>query len=328
MSVSQPLLRDLSTDAPRAQLLVSHNNRDIVGTRLQDSLIHTAAATKTAYWNLVSARAVVDARRTSLQLSEELTRVNKAKVDVGQSPPLDMLSAQAEVAANQEQLIVAETAIRQAEDRLRVLIFDATKRDVWNIQLEPIDAPPTGTVALDVESAVTTALSERGDLRRSHKDVENAKINREAGREPTAARHPRECHLSGERPRRHRGRAYRRVSGHHRRTRDHHPVRNRGRSAVQPRLPDMGRGPERVVSDRAEHGRSELRAYAPSKRQAEQRVKSAETRAIQQGARRRVEGGDERQADRHDAVESSVRRAATRCRAEALRSRACRPASW
>jgi hypothetical protein len=30
-----------------------------------------------------------------------LARVNKAKVDVGQSPPLDLLSAQAEVAANQ-----------------------------------------------------------------------------------------------------------------------------------------------------------------------------------------------------------------------------------
>ena len=55
--------------------------------------------------------------------------MNNAKVDVGQSPPLDLLSAQAEVAANQEQLIVAETSERQVEDRLRVLIFDATDRE-------------------------------------------------------------------------------------------------------------------------------------------------------------------------------------------------------
>ena len=44
------------------------------------------------------ARATVEARRTSVQLAEELARVNRAKVDVGQSPPLDLLSAQAEVA--------------------------------------------------------------------------------------------------------------------------------------------------------------------------------------------------------------------------------------
>ena len=60
----------------------------------------------------MSARANVDARRTALQLAEELARVNKAKVDVGQSPPLDLVSAQAEVAANQEQLIIAETAVQ------------------------------------------------------------------------------------------------------------------------------------------------------------------------------------------------------------------------
>ena len=93
--------------------------------------MRTSAAVKSAYWNLVSAKANVDARRTALQLAEELARVNRAKVDVGQSPPLDLVSAQAEVASNQEQLIIAETAVKQAEDRLRLLIFDTTDRDVW-----------------------------------------------------------------------------------------------------------------------------------------------------------------------------------------------------
>jgi hypothetical protein len=60
-------------------------------------------------------------------------RVNKAKVDVGSSPPLDLVSAQAEVAANQEQLIIAETSVKQAEDLLRVLIFDPTSRENWNV---------------------------------------------------------------------------------------------------------------------------------------------------------------------------------------------------
>jgi HAE1 family hydrophobic/amphiphilic exporter-1 len=173
-NVSQPLLRDLKTDSSRLQLTISQTNRKMADTRLEESVVHTTAAVKMAYWNLVSARANVDARKSAVALAEELARVNKAKVDVGQSPPLDLLSAQAEVAANQEQLIVAETAVRQAEDRLRLLIFDATRRDVWSVPLDTTDAPPVSVAALDVEAAVTRALSERTDLRQLRDTVSTA----------------------------------------------------------------------------------------------------------------------------------------------------------
>jgi outer membrane protein len=174
LNVSQPLLRDLAIDAPRLQLATSRLGRDAAGTRLRESEVRTAAGVKSAYWNLVSARANVDARRTALQLAEELARVNKAKVDVGQSPPLDLVSAEAEVAAYQEQLIIGETAVKQAEDQLRVMIFDATARDVWNIAIETVDSPPVGTVALDVDAAITNALRERADLERARLSVKTA----------------------------------------------------------------------------------------------------------------------------------------------------------
>ncbi|MGE3955342.1 MAG: TolC family protein [Vicinamibacterales bacterium] len=174
--VSQPLLKDLFTDAARANLSISRTNRTIADTRLRESVVRTTAAVKAAYWNLVSARANVDARQAALRLAEELMRVNKAKVDVGQSPPIDLVSAQAEVASNQEQLIVAETAVKQSEDRLRVLIFDAARRDVWNVALEPTDAPPLATQAIDVDGAVSAALRDRADLERARRDIENAGI--------------------------------------------------------------------------------------------------------------------------------------------------------
>jgi HAE1 family hydrophobic/amphiphilic exporter-1 len=177
LGVSQPLVRDLSIDAARQQLQTSQINRDIAGTRLRESLVHTTANVKSAYWNLVSAIANVDSRTSALNLAQELVRVNKAKVDVGQSPPLDLVSAQAEVAADEEQLIVAQTAVKQAEDRLRVLIFDPTDRDSWNVAIEPIDSPPIATITPDVNAAVTRALAERSDLARAKKDIDNAKVS-------------------------------------------------------------------------------------------------------------------------------------------------------
>ncbi len=175
--ISQPLMRDFRIDAARSNLQTSRTNRTIDDTRLQESVVHTTANVKTAYWNLVAARANVTARQVALKLAEELVRVNQAKVDVGESPPIDLVSAQAEVASNQEQLIVAETAVKQAEDRLRLLIFDAANRDVWNMPIEPVDAPPVATPAIDVEGAVTTALRDRADLERARKDVENADLS-------------------------------------------------------------------------------------------------------------------------------------------------------
>jgi outer membrane protein TolC len=176
VNVSQPLLRDLLIDPARQQLAIGRTNRDIADTRLRERVVQTTAAVKIAYWNLVSARANVVSRRSTLDSAEELARVNQAKVDVGSLPPLDLLSAQAEVAANQEQLIIAETAVKQVEDRLRMLILDTTKRENWNVALEPVDSPPLAMPAVDVDAAVTRALAERADLARSRKEIDNTQI--------------------------------------------------------------------------------------------------------------------------------------------------------
>ena len=177
VQVSQPLIRDLSIDVNRQQMAVSRTNRDIAGTRLRESLVHTTANVKAAYWALVSARANVDARRSTLDLAQELVRVNQAKVDVGSSPPLDLVSAQAEVAANQEQLIIAETSVKQTEDRLRLLIFDTSNRENWNVTIDVVDSPPITTATIDLEFAVTRALADRADLLRARKDIENAQTS-------------------------------------------------------------------------------------------------------------------------------------------------------
>ena len=176
-NVSQPLLKDFKTDSARTQLVQSHYTRDVADANLREQLVQTTANVKSAYWALVSAIALVEARQTAVDLAGELARVNKAKVDVGQSPPLDLVSAQAEVAANQEQLIIAETAVRQVEDRLRVLIFDPTDRSMWNVKIEPIDSPPVGMIAIDIDGAVSAALRDRTDLTRARTGVASVEAN-------------------------------------------------------------------------------------------------------------------------------------------------------
>ena len=92
-------------------------------------------APRRAYWALVAALASVDVQQRSLDLAQELERNNRARVDVGQSPPLDLVAARAEVAQRQENLIIARTTALQAEDLLRTLIVDPKRTDYWSVRI-------------------------------------------------------------------------------------------------------------------------------------------------------------------------------------------------
>jgi len=174
---SQPLLRNFKVDAPRAQLELTERNREIADLRLQETIARTSAGAESAYWQLVSARAAVDVQQRSLDLALELERTNRARVDVGQSPPLDLVTARAEVAQRRENLIVARTAALQAEDALRTLIFDPRRPDFWTAHLDAADAVPPPAPPPDVDGAVRRALAERPDIAEARKQIQIGDTN-------------------------------------------------------------------------------------------------------------------------------------------------------
>jgi HAE1 family hydrophobic/amphiphilic exporter-1 len=172
LGISQPLLRDFKIDPARAQLDLSQRNRQILGSRYRETTVNTAADAERAYWLLVAALALVDVQQRSLDLALELERNNRARVDVGQSPPLDLVAARAEVAQRQENLIIARTAALQTEDNLRTIIIDPSRADYWMIRLEPAERVPVIGPPPDVDAAVRRALGERTDLEQARTEIQ------------------------------------------------------------------------------------------------------------------------------------------------------------
>jgi outer membrane protein len=120
------------------------------------------------------ATTAVEVQQRSLDLALELERTNRARVDVGQSPPLDLVSARAETAQRRENLIVARTQALQAEDILRTIVLDPKRTDYWTVRLEPADrVPPVGPPP-DVDTAVRRALAERADIVEARRQIENS----------------------------------------------------------------------------------------------------------------------------------------------------------
>jgi HAE1 family hydrophobic/amphiphilic exporter-1 len=176
-TVSQPLLKDLTIDAGRQQLIISKRNREISDTRFRETVVRTLSDVKKAYWDLVAARALVDVQQRSLELARELVRINKARVDVGQSPPLDLVTAQAEEAQRDENLTIAQVTLKQAEDRLRMLVLDPAGQAFWTTAIEPTDRPTLLGAVPDVDGVIDRALRQRLDLIRARTELEIVRTN-------------------------------------------------------------------------------------------------------------------------------------------------------
>ena len=174
---SQPLLRNFKIDNARQQLLISTKNREISDVQLRETIVSTVRQVKNAYWQLSYAIASLAVQQQSLELAKESLRNNQVRVEVGTMAPIDIVEAQAEVARNEETVIVAESNIEEAEDGLRALIMDPVTPNFWDINLEPTDTPLLQTREIDIDAAVRNALSKRTDLSRVRKNLENVDVN-------------------------------------------------------------------------------------------------------------------------------------------------------
>ena len=171
-SVQQPIMRNYSIDQARQQVMTSIKNREISDIDLQQTVATTMRTVRNAYWNLAYATASLAVQRQSLELAQQSLRDTRARVEIGTTPPIDIVEAESEVATREEAVIVAEAGIKTAEDNLRALVFDPSTPDFWTMTIEAVDIPPFQPITVDVDAAVRNALDRRTDLRRQTKSLE------------------------------------------------------------------------------------------------------------------------------------------------------------
>ena len=173
---TQPLLRNLTIDATRQQLLVGEKQREIIDVQLQQQITQTARRVRSAYFDLLRAIGQLGVARQTLALSQRALKDNEARVEVGTVPPIDILETQAEVSRNEEGVIINEAQIKTLEDNLRTLIMNPTQGDFWTARIVPVDQPQVSPEALDVDAAVANALSNRTDIAQARKELEQTDI--------------------------------------------------------------------------------------------------------------------------------------------------------
>jgi outer membrane protein len=178
-NLTQPLLKNFKTDQARTQIKIAKKNREISDVQFRESVINTVATVKGAYYDLLFAIDNLTAAQKNLQLAKKLLDENEIRVKVGTMAPLDVVSAQSEVASREEGVIVAENDLAQAEDNVKRLIFPENDPLMWSTHLQPTDRATVEATAsqVDMDGAIKNALQNRTDVVAARKGLERADYN-------------------------------------------------------------------------------------------------------------------------------------------------------
>jgi outer membrane protein len=169
---TQPLLRNFRIDTFREQLLLSRNQQQVSDLALQQRITQTSRNVRAAYYNLVGAIAGLDVAQQSLDLARESLRNNQTRVEVGTMAPIDIVAAEAEVASNEEQVIIQQAAIESGQDQLRALVMNQSQPGFWTVTFKPTDQPMITPRQIDVDAAIKNALANRTDILQFKKQME------------------------------------------------------------------------------------------------------------------------------------------------------------
>jgi outer membrane protein TolC len=177
--VNQPLLNGFGRTNNERYILVARNNTTVADEVFRLQVITTVVAVENAYWDLAALQESVKVAEQALAVAQQLYKDNQIRLDVGTMSPLEVTSAESEVAARTRDLTVATTNLQLQEATLKNMLvkrispqLDAAKIVIKDPMPEPLrsDIP-------ELETALASAMESRSELRQSEVNLKNQDIS-------------------------------------------------------------------------------------------------------------------------------------------------------
>jgi len=177
LSLTQNLLKNFGPDVNTAPIKIARNNQAISVTQVRLQANKVITSVHNAYWNLVFAIENLEVQRRSLRLARDLEELNRARVRAGVAAPVEVTQAEAQAAAQVQNVILAEKAITDAEDQLKLIINIPDGERIWARSIIPFDAPPFEVAPVSMEASIQEALEKRPEYAEVKLTLQNNDIN-------------------------------------------------------------------------------------------------------------------------------------------------------
>jgi outer membrane protein TolC len=183
LTFTQPLLKDFGISVNKATIRQAQKSTEIAEQQVLQTILDTVFEVQESYWDLVFRIQDLEAKRESQKLAEDFLEENKVRVELGTLAPIELVQAETRVKTREGDVIVAEEAVGNAEDRVKNVLNIPETMGTWNIRIHLIDSPsfvPASTIVL--EDKVTQALKSRPDFLQSQLRIDSLEIDREVAR--------------------------------------------------------------------------------------------------------------------------------------------------
>lgn len=153
VGINQALMRGASSDVNLISIVQAQNAVDISSYELEGFILNLVLKVEIAYWELVLAKEKLNIRKFSVKLAEEQLQLNKDFITVGKLSPDARVSAEAELASREADLVDALADVRaKTIDLIRLL--DPEHDAQWSIIFETADPPDVEIVEVDPDISV------------------------------------------------------------------------------------------------------------------------------------------------------------------------------
>ncbi len=176
-TLTQPLLKDFGFGANLAEIRIARGERNMSLEDFRKQVMDIVAEVQSAYWDIVAAIQNLRVSERSLELAQNLLDENRIRLEVGTMAPLEVVQAETGVAQREQELIVSQSLVKDAEDNLKRLLNLPKDAEEWKLRIVPTDEPVTVKREIDLLSQLELALKKRPDYRRSLMQIENDAIN-------------------------------------------------------------------------------------------------------------------------------------------------------
>jgi outer membrane protein len=185
LKLTQNLLQGFGFLPNTRFIRLAKNNREISDVAFRLQVITTVDQIENLYWNLVYAFENVRVQEEALAFAQRTFEDNKRQVQAGTLAPIQVVNAQSTVAADQQNLILAQTNLELQE----LLMKNALSRNLEDPLLAGARVVPISTMQLPpqepvvpTQDLISDALGHRAELAESRIDINSRQINNKAVR--------------------------------------------------------------------------------------------------------------------------------------------------
>ena len=168
ISFQHNLLRGFGVAVNARTITVAKMNLNISDLNFRSQVIGTITQVLNAYYALVAGYEDVRAKQSALELAQALAANNRRQVELGAMTPLDVTTAEAQVASTSRDLTDSQTNIEQQELQLKNLI---SRNGLADRELSGVHIIPTDRIEIPaqddlppLQDLLQKALDTRSDL--------------------------------------------------------------------------------------------------------------------------------------------------------------------